>query len=90
MDFIDRIMAYESGTLSEGEIIELFQELIDTGQAWTLQGSYGRNAAALIEAGICAPNLPEGCRHIDYTENEMDGTGVCNDCGRLFKDGRSI
>jgi hypothetical protein len=30
-------------------------------------------------------SIPEGCSHLDYTENEMDGTGVCNDCGRQFE-----
>lgn len=52
---IDKIIAYENGELSEEEAIELFQDLIDSGQAWTLQGHYGRTAAALIDAGLCHP-----------------------------------
>jgi hypothetical protein len=52
---IDKIIAYEEGTLDDEDIIDLFQTLIDTGQAWTLQGSYGRMAASLIEAGQCRP-----------------------------------
>lgn len=55
MDQIDQIMAYEDGALTDGEIIELFQELIDTGVAYQLQGSYGRTADALIEGGYCTP-----------------------------------
>lgn len=35
------------------EQIEAWQHLIDTGLAWTLQGWFGRNAARLIEQGIC-------------------------------------
>lgn len=45
----DKIVDYEMGTLSEPEILELFQELVDTGMAWRLQGSYGRMAEHLIE-----------------------------------------
>jgi hypothetical protein len=52
-DLVGQIMAFESGDLDEGGIVRLFQHLIDTGAAWTLQGSYGRRAQALIEAGIC-------------------------------------
>lgn len=38
---------------TEGERIEAWQHLIDTGLAWTLQGCFGRMAADLIDAGIC-------------------------------------
>ena len=53
MDLVDTIMAFESGDLNDEEILDLFQELIDNGMAWTLQGAYGRMARALIEAGHC-------------------------------------
>ena len=53
MNQIDKIMAFESGELDEEGVIELFQELIDSGLAWKLQGSYGRTAKALIDAGYC-------------------------------------
>ena len=46
-------MAFESGELDEESILELFQELIDSGLAWQLQGSYGRIAQNLIDAGYC-------------------------------------
>ena len=37
---------------TESEQLTAWQYLVDTGLAWTLQGWYGRNAAALIEGGI--------------------------------------
>lgn len=51
-DLFDTMMAYEQDGLSEDEMVEFFQQLVDTGMAWKLQGSYGRSATALIEAGL--------------------------------------
>ncbi len=54
------IIAYELGGITEEAIIEGFQELIDTGLAWRLQGSYGRMAAQLISERYCRlPREPE-------------------------------
>ncbi len=53
MNQIDKIIAYENGTLSEDETIVLFQELIDSGLVWSLQGHYGRTAKMLLEMGHC-------------------------------------
>jgi hypothetical protein len=36
VELTERILAFENGTLDENETIELFQELIDNGRAWTL------------------------------------------------------
>ena len=58
MDNIGQIIAYENGELDEQETVELFQGLINSGLAWSLQGHYGRTAKALIDAGRCA--LPGG------------------------------
>jgi hypothetical protein len=33
------------------EYLEAWQELVNTGLCWRLQGSFGRQAVALIEAG---------------------------------------
>lgn len=53
MPNIDDIIAFEQGELGEAETIAMFQGLINSGMAWQLQGSYGRTATALIEAGLC-------------------------------------
>ena len=49
---INEIIAYESGELNDTKTLERFSELVKNGQAWTLQGHYGRTAHALIEAGL--------------------------------------
>src|SRR6476469_2048420 len=51
-NIIDMIVAYEQGELNEEQTIAVFQSLVDTGLAWQLQGSYGRTARNLIEAGL--------------------------------------
>ena len=54
MDSLDFITRWEQGECEDdAEVIEGFQALIDSGAAWTLQGSYGRVAMRLIEAGHC-------------------------------------
>lgn len=50
--FIEKLGAYESDEMDQDEIIEFFQELVDTGAAWKLQGHYGRVANVLIESGL--------------------------------------
>ena len=51
MDLLSKMMAFEDGELGDGEILELFSELIKTGAALTLQGFYGRTATRLIRDG---------------------------------------
>ena len=50
---IHKIIKYESGEMAQEEVVEFFQELIDTGVVWELQGHYGRTALRLIEWGLC-------------------------------------
>ena len=52
---VDYIIAFEQGELDDDGVIELFQYLVDTGLAWSLQGSYGRAARSLIEGGHIYP-----------------------------------
>jgi hypothetical protein len=46
----------------EEELAGAWQHLIDTGLAWRLQGWFGRQAAALIEQGVCHAR-GEGATH---------------------------
>lgn len=53
-DLVSKMIEWENGEMDkEEDVISFFQELINTGMAWTLQGCYGRTASALIEAGLC-------------------------------------
>ena len=49
---LDSIIRYESGELEESEVIDLFQFLLDSGIAWQLQGAYGRQTLAYLNAGL--------------------------------------
>lgn len=51
MDTLAFIMTFEGGEATSEEIIDGFANLISTGTAWSLQGSYGRTAVSLIGAG---------------------------------------
>jgi hypothetical protein len=52
-DLVQKIIDWEQGLLQEEqEVIDFFQELVDTGMAWRLQGAYGRVATALINQGL--------------------------------------
>jgi hypothetical protein len=63
-----KLTTYEAVGLAEGfiegsedERIQAWQQLINTGLAFKLQGSFGRTAMSLIETGICnAPTNQEG------------------------------
>ena len=64
MNITDKIIDYECGLLDDTGVLELFAELISNGMAWTLQGSYGRTASALIDAGY----ISEDGKHIFYQD----------------------
>lgn len=65
---VNNIIAYEDGTLSEEDTIKMFQEMIDDGSVWGLQGHYGRTAMALIDAGLCQHSKTP---HTDYYGNPL-------------------
>ena len=53
------IVSYEQGELDEIDMLVLFQELVNSGLAWRLQGHYGRSATALLANGLIEPKGEE-------------------------------
>lgn len=54
-DIVTRIMEWEDGEMTHAESVAFFQELVDNGMAWRLQGTYGRTAAYFLQRGWIAP-----------------------------------
>ena len=48
---VGKMIAYEGGEMNEEEVVEFFQELLDRRLINSLQGSYQRTAALLLELG---------------------------------------
>lgn len=63
---VNDVIRYEQGELDEDDTVAMFQRMIDSGMAWRLQGSYGREAMRMIEARLCTLG-PVG--HRDYYGN---------------------
>jgi len=52
MDEVTQIILYETGELDYEGTLNLFSTLIKSGQAWSLQGHYGRTAEQIIELNL--------------------------------------
>ena len=52
MKMLDMLVSYEEGTLDAEHVPVLFQNLIDSGLIFQLQGSYVRVAKELVETGL--------------------------------------
>jgi hypothetical protein len=68
-DIVDYIMDYESGNMSDLDILRMFSELIKNGMAWSLQGHYGRTANSLIENEYLMDNG-------DFNEGKLEDIGI--------------
>ena len=53
MNIADKIIDYENNKMTEEEVIEFFQYLIDTKLLSNFQGHYQRAARFFIEEGLC-------------------------------------
>ena len=67
MATIDMTALYREDA-TQVEQVECYQHLIDTGQAWRMEGHVGRTAMDLIEQGVCM--LGEEA-HQDYWGNRV-------------------
>jgi len=64
MHLVEGITKYEEGHMNLGEVVELFQGLINTGVAWTLREHYKKTARGLIHLGLVTPSL-------DYADHDQ-------------------
>lgn len=81
---IDKIIAYEQGELEREDVIALFQELVNTGLAWKLQGHYGRMAKHLIDMGEI--ELPGSTASDDVVTEEIRRNVSRSEMMRLIQD----
>ena len=58
LNLMSQIIDYEAGILEEDDMIELFENLYETGLLWQLQGHYQRTFINLVESG--AISMPDG------------------------------
>jgi len=72
-NLVNYIMDYEGGDPTVEDVVNLFSYLVETGQAWTLQGMYGRQAQRLIEAGILDKKGKINWKKVDKPEEEYYG-----------------
>lgn len=49
---ISKLVAYETGQLDDDEVVALFQQLLDTGVLYLLQGHYLRTAQCFLKEGL--------------------------------------
>ena len=69
MDIVDKIMRHETGQMSQRETLEFFGELVSTGQAWQLQGAYGRAASTLVDEGYLTAEGEVTALGLEVTED---------------------
>jgi len=67
---VEEIIKFESGELSFEDTLLLFSKLIQSGDAWNLQGFYGRTAKEFIDEGFIDKEGKIDWTH--YNETEID------------------
>lgn len=77
---VDILEDYEAGYLDMGETLELFSQLIRTGQAWNLPGSYIQTAHHLMSIGYITPRGK--ITAAGYKAASVEAVGKYHDEGR--------
>ena len=83
---LDKHVAFEQGTLTPADMVQLLAEMIRDGSIWTFPGVYGRTAQVFIDQGILGPEGQiDWSRFNDlageYDEDGYDGSPFwCPDC----------
>lgn len=70
-DVVGAMMDWEDGRSDEGKTKELFQHLVNSGQAWHLQGMYGRTANDMLESGFIKKPKNKGKGQKDAYGNDL-------------------
>jgi hypothetical protein len=57
---VDQLIAYEEDQITGDQEVAFFEQLVERGRCWQLQGHYQRIAATLLETGpMSSPLHPE-------------------------------
>ena len=51
LNLMSQLIDYEAGILEEDDMVELFENLYETGLLWQLQGHYQRTFQDLVDSG---------------------------------------
>jgi hypothetical protein len=65
-NMVSKVIKWEGEGMNPKEEARFFQGLVNSGQAWKLQGAYGRRAMELIDAGVIMLGTKG---HYDYYGN---------------------
>ncbi len=63
---LNQVIAFEETGMTQEAEVKMMQEMINSGQAWTMPGCYGRTAMEYINAGLCMLGV---VGHRDYYGN---------------------
>jgi hypothetical protein len=84
-NLVNYIMEFEGGNPTNKEVLNLFGYLIKSGQVWSLQGMYGRQALRFMNSGVISAKGVVNWKKVEelgvnpagfYYGDELDAKGV--------------